>query len=227
MQYDVSQFSDDQLLALTDNEVELCIQTEYMRAGIVAVTRPEPPTYLEVPPPDSEVFQIEGLEACFVNQVDALQTIKQLSAYPMVKKDWKWKHDGVNVAEPRDNKYQIQSHAVYSPAVFDQCKEALAANEQKRKAFDQHQQEYKKFIDSSVDARNEVYDRINEARDRKVELERMSATWVRYKELSNGDEAIAANFWNKAYPDAHEEDRAKVGVPEAPAPVANSEGGEG
>jgi len=212
-----TEYSQDELAALDDAGVQRLIDIELAHQGIAPVPAPEPPSLADVGIEKKDVGYAVG-DLVFVNQADA----EMVAKLPMLKEDYNysvgWNYRWV---EPKDD-VAVQVRQYYKHDDITRMKGALVENKARQQEYDSLKKVYDKYLDSTSEVRNEVWNAVSAARKYMCEVESALHTFNHYKDLADGDESVATKFFRNNYQGRSDLIEAVLGSQPAPAEDAEA-----
>lgn len=206
---DINDMTDQEILSLTEEDIEKMIKLKAMDMGIRLVEKPKEPEYIQVEEPENTLYQIPELMGFFFgNKEDAVrisEAIRNTESLVKVDKDWclcQYYHvvpaNGQSLCE-RDG-FDIRTVKVYANEEYDAIADKIRKNNAIRDVYSERMQEYRDFLDSISDIVDSTRGKAEEIRDKHDRLERLSYKLaVEYMPVTNGDEGMAMKFFEKAY----------------------------
>jgi hypothetical protein len=193
----IGDLSKEELLTVTDEQVRRFIEIELAYAGIIPIAPPgDKPT---APSIETTVSAFKVGDLIFLDATEAAT----VAAMPSMRKsqyDYNgggWEYQWLGPAEA----VGVQGVRFYSETQIAALKKELVEYKQKAAAWDQHNAEYQKFHQKVNDITNGAWKPVLEARRLREEIAEANKVLVKYRELAEGDEQIARNFFKKAYAD--------------------------
>lgn len=198
-------YTEQQILALSDEEVEKIIKLHLAENGIKLLQKPTEPKYFEVAKQDQKVFKVTGFDYYFVEEEDAKEMqrlIKQKFSKLKRKNGWDEEARLYPITDyyVKDiNSIKIEEEIFYSEELYQQVAKKITDNNLLKKDYEAVKREYDDNYSSSSDIRNEVFSRINEVKSKYNNFDNMKLRFKEYMELANQQEDIAWSFLEKAY----------------------------
>lgn len=195
------QLNDLELVELKSEDIEKYIKLKKAEAGVKIVNYPATPEYQQIPVPDLEVFQVCGFS--FTEREKAVEIAETINKHisSSLSVDYNWRGDSrVKYAKPFSGSLaQVEVEKVYSWGVYESIKEIIESNARIEKAFKALKDEYEAEEDKAKELVDEVYNKINEAKERLEKFRNYKVRIIEYLQLANGDRDVAWNFFDKAY----------------------------
>lgn len=205
----ITDMTDQEILALTDDDLKRMIQLKMLEEGIKILVRPEEPQYAEVPAKDLSGFCVKvGYShdhIYYANRESAERVIVAIRA----EQDSLRKYDYISsystsyehTFSPYDPEPEItvEETRVYSRGLFDQVRDALTGNKKLKDAYEKQLKEYKGAEEAAAWIRDEVNNCYYEVTSKYREFESMLAKFQEYLQLADNDSAQASVFFEKAY----------------------------
>lgn len=199
----LDEFSRDELVSLTQEEIQDLIDLECMYNGKPLMI--EEPKYLEVPEvPEMDVVTYEVAGHIFTNKSDAMN-VKDLieNAHSRIKLDYNnCDYSQKYVRKILDSDYEktvsLKTGKAYSREQFSQIKVILAKIKEIKDANDEAKKSYDDIVEERKDIVSMVNDEISNAINETYEIDKAVVAFERYFKLSNEDTDIAMNFFEES-----------------------------
>lgn len=193
--------TDEELLALTREQIDWYIKLKKAEAGVRIVNCPETPQYRAIPDKDMTLFDVAGFN--FEDRETAEEVAKlinsKISKAYRVDYEWSMGSDKQYARPYEGNLVDVKIENVYKQETYNGIKDVLVSNKKIEKAYQEIKDEYDEQESKSSDIINNIYNKIDEARRRKQDFEMAVERIKEYLRLSNGDTNIAWAFYEKAY----------------------------
>ena len=193
------ELTDQELVELTDDMVEVYVAKACMEQGILRPPKPEPPLYADVLEPDVMVYGVHAgyrtLFHCSTHE-DAVRAISDLHLVS-VENDYTAHVEYAQALDVTD--WEVKSKRVYSRARYEQLKGVLEANGKKKAVYEEKHEAWHVGEKQAEEIRERLYDVINAAVARFEEDRQIMKTFAKYTELSNGDKRVALRFLLHVY----------------------------
>ena len=207
----INEMTEQEILALTEEDVQKMIKLRMMEEGIKIMDRPRVPELFEIEPADLEIFTIPILSGfAFTNMEEANAVAKALiKAKTLRKVDYDWKKMGSDykylVKQDRysfygDSDFSIQTNWVYSNELYNKIIDFAVQNKSMKEQAEKDQKEYENQLQESSGIVSEIRERVKEVNMKYERLE--SLVWkfaTDYYPLSDNNEDMAIKFMSKAY----------------------------
>lgn len=207
----IQELTEQEVLALTSNDIENMINVQKAELGIKLLSMPNSPNYHTIPEQDKKVFSCElfGNELCFEAIGDlnvVIDAISKAKVKGRVDYDYNKTSSGfMYLNTVLKNPYQstwdsIKSMKVYSMELYNSIVEKIQDNKKMKTSYEQLMKEYKDSLDESKEIENEIrlyYYEICAKYERLGDFCRMMK--FDYMPLANQDQEVALRFLTKAY----------------------------
>lgn len=195
------QLTDNELLELTQEQIDWYIKLKKAESGIRIITCPTMPETREIPGTDLVLYDVSGFN--FIDRETAEEVSKFINskiakAYT-VDYDWGVGSDKKYAKPFTGNLVDVKLENVYSETTYNSIKNILISNEKIMRAFKDLKNEYDDMEEKATEIVDKIYNTINEARGRKQQYEEYVIRIQEYLRLANGDTKVAWNFFDKAY----------------------------
>lgn len=207
----VSEMTEQEIMALSDEEVKVHIKFRMAEEGVKLVAKPKPPEYFKVDAPDKPVFKcgLFGDDLVFdefdeLNEL--LNTIQKMSVCRS-EYDYNRSSSDVRCATAKlksdysfKTPYEIKTTSIYSRELYGSIVDLISRNKTMKDEYTKEVEAYNEAIDSSMWIEDEVKDKVNMVRNKYYALDQNLHRFKNdYLPLSGDDETIAMNFLKKAY----------------------------
>jgi len=207
----INELSEQEILNLTTEDVELMIKLRKAEEGIKLVAKPRLPDYFEIKPPDLIVysFTLFGDELVFENIEDlnkVINVIKNASSKKRVDYDWNklgsdYKYAESELKKPYNGDWHTtKSEHVYSLELYNEISDLAAQNKKLKDQYEKELKEYEASLSEVKWIEDDINEKVSEVKDKYWELESFCRKFkYDYMPLSSDNENIAMNFMDKAY----------------------------
>ncbi len=203
----IENYTNEELLLLTDQEVDLIIKLHLADAGIKFPVKPEEPTYFAVPEADTTVYRVTGADVLFSDKAVAEEVAKVMrehisSLYITEYFNGDYEHQTLKSAQNSYNFNEgIQVVVVrhYSKELLKEISDNLAQNKQLKKDYEAARAEYDSAYKDGSEIMEEVRSVVRNAKEAQREKQRLLEHYKEYLELAANNKDIAWNFMKKAY----------------------------
>jgi len=202
----IESMTDDQILSLDNEKIEKIIKLTFAEEGIQIVPKPEEPTYHVIDPMDKTLFAVNGVDALFENESDAMavRDIMQ-NCFSKLRKTSGWNDDQHEeqfypTYDKSKTTLQIEKQMVYSRDLYAKVQGYIEQNAGAKKAYDEALKIYEKARDAGEGFVSAVWEKISTVRAKYAAYETMLARYKEYLLIADGAEETAWNFLKKAFP---------------------------
>jgi hypothetical protein len=209
----INEMTEQEILKLTDADIQLLIKYEYATQGIKIMDRPQEPEYFEIDPPDRRAFSIDlfNKELCFediseLNKViELLKSSKSITSCDSEYVDGKYVFISKNSIKRKYGSYNAEwsdlvNYDMYSAELYAKIKSNLEQNSRLKKQYDSLLKEYNSFVESVKEIRDGIYSKYYEVINKHNEQERLLGIFKRdYYSIAEGNYDLAMKFMDKAY----------------------------
>jgi hypothetical protein len=205
----IIEMADDEILKLTNEDLELMIKYNKAIEGIKLLTAPIEPKYKEIPKPDVLVYFNEfiGSDKTFINRkdVEAIINILLNSKINYTTYDSKVGYDIYFLKGDIKNTYgegifEVRSKNVYSAILWEQVKDTHKENRILKDQYTKDLNEYNSNKNDSEYISQQVYDTYYAVINKYDTFNKYNNMFINeYLPLANNDYDIAMNFICKAY----------------------------
>ena len=194
--------NDQELLALTDEQIDYYIKLKKAETGIKIIAFPESPVYAEIPQPELEMYEVAGRVFKEKEKAEEIASVINKHLGSSFTQEYDYYRSGGNhkYAKPFDGSLEtINIVRLYSMSAYNAIKDAIQSN----KKIEDSYKEIKKAYDDEDEKASEIVETIREAiskaRERVRQFQEYKIRIVEYIQLANGNRDVAWNFFEKAY----------------------------
>jgi len=190
----VDQYSDDELLALNDEELGHLVAIEVAYVGIIPVRKPE----LEEPikPELEKTEKFIKVGDYLVKDMAEAQKFMDIKLYTS---EYDWSGAGSDYPYPKTAALDVQETMLYSKVAVKKLEDDLKSYKKLKEAYDSAWRAYRKYNDETEGCQNEVWGRLQKIRDDQYKFETLKVEAERFLVLSEGNINVAKTFFEKAY----------------------------
>ncbi len=210
----INELTENEILALTDEDISKMINYKKAEEGFKFMDYPICGKKHPITNPDKQVYNciLMGNNVSFTDIQELNKLVKLLQSFKtMCSINYSYQYlnngdkyyieDGIQTSEyNHDHWSKIESKAVYTNRSYTAIKDSLKLNNQIETKFKKELNDYNDNKDKSNWITNEVNDRVNEVKDKYYKLNNYCEMFKNdYLPLSDNDETIAMKFITKAY----------------------------
>jgi len=207
----ITELSEQEIYALTTDQVELMIKLRKAEEGIKLVEKPKAPDYFTIAEPDKLVYSCDlfGDELVFesIEELNSvILAIKNSETKKKANYDWN-KADNTKkfIQTELKSGYSSQWHTttsqrVYSPELYNQMIDMISQNKKLKEQYEKEQKTYETAINDAKWIENEINDKVSEVRSKFWKLEEYCRKFkFDYLPLADQNHDVAMKFMDKAY----------------------------
>lgn len=194
--------NDNELTTLSQEEINHYIKLKKAETGIKIITLPEAPSYQDLPPPDLELYEVNGFAFSDKEKAEEIADVLNKHIASSLRVDYDYSRGGSDYkyAKPFDGSLEtIDIRRVYSRPVYNSIRDIIASNKKVKDAWTEIKSEYDSEEEKAGNISEDIYTKIQEARERIEKFKNYKLRIAEYLQLANGDRDIAWNFFDKAY----------------------------
>ena len=195
-----NEYSKIELAQVSQEELQTLIELELAYAGILPEIAPTelPPFEAGIKP--TEIFY-EVFGVLFKNQIDAIT----VSSMQVASETYDYYGGGYNYkyGESKEST-AVSTKSLYKKEDVMRVKSMLSERKKVEDIYAEELKKYNKFMEATSSVRSEVLDAYNEACNFTRKIELAKEMLGKYRELADGNEEIARNFFLNAYKDSLE-----------------------
>lgn len=203
----IDEMNEEEILALTADDIERLIRFKMASEGVKIPMRPE----LEVPDPPKfdrskmvTVYKVGDL--AFKSEQQALDFMTFVSRLEFFETDYDYEVGSENIYLKAMSSYdkeqlcRVQSMQVWPSEEYDAVSTALKQYKKDKKLTEKLWDEYKQEMSAGKEIREDILDRYNDAHATRRELQRNVSLFMEYMQIANGNLDTAISFFLKANP---------------------------
>lgn len=213
----ITEMTEQEILALTEEDVQKIIKLRMMEEGIKIMDKPEVPELFEIEPADLKTFTIpffEGYAFTDMEEANAVaEALRNAKTLRKVEYDWNklgsdYKHlvkkDKYNYSIKPD--FEVNCSFVYSSELYEKISNFAVQNKVMKEQAAKDQKEYDEKIQEASGITTEIRERVSEVRSKYMRLNDLTRRFaIDYFPLSDNNEDMAIKFMTKAYSLTEEE----------------------
>ena len=202
--------SDEEVLALTDEQVERHVRLGCAEAGAKIVTNPGDAQFLPVPQGEVVLFEVDGVSVLFRHRpvAEAVRSILVKERESLTEADYDYTRTGSEYRKmkpfhldyhKRAKDIAVTEQIVYSEELYSRVVADVMANKQIEKDHEAAVAEYKRANGAYQEVNSAVWERVRAVRAKQA---RREAAWGQFKEyvaLAEGNREQGMAFYRKAY----------------------------
>lgn len=208
----ITELTELEILALTNEEVQLIIKLRKAEEGVILLQKPTVPDYFPIKEPDMTVYAcplfresltFENIEE--MNRVIALIRASDSKFclgydYNKTSADAKFASKDIKGDYSSEKWDNVTSKRVYSLGLYAEVCDFIAQNKVMKDAYELAYKEYESVINDSMWIEDEVNDAVNAIRAKYDRLNYLCYMFkTEYLPLSSDSESVAMKFMDKAY----------------------------
>jgi hypothetical protein len=191
------EFIDEEMAALTTEEINNLIELEIAYDGILPVQCPESPKLQDIGiVKDQEFFECNG--EFFIHEADAIAFSKMAvfkeSYNYNIGYDYKWLE--------RINDMPVKKVSYYSEDCITQRQKLIQERTQAKNEYSKKKEAYDKFTKATSSIRKDVWEKYYKALEKEQQVKYAKEQYAKYLSLAKNDEEIAIGFFKNAYKDS-------------------------
>lgn len=205
----ITELTEQEILALSQEDINLMIKLAKAEAGIKFIKEPTVPNYIKIPDPDVTVWYIQllGSSAVFTNRSEVEKIYEQLIASKSLMystyegSDYNLYHiKGTYSDSYSKNFANIETKKVYSLALWNTIKDNADTNKKLKTEYEKDLREYNDNQSSAKDIINNINSKIYEVVKKYNTLNNYVDIFINeYIPLADDIFETAMKFMNKAY----------------------------
>jgi hypothetical protein len=196
------QLNDQELLALTDDQIEYYIKLKKAETGIKIISFPETPVYAEIPQPELEMYVVAGRVFNEKEKAEEIASVINKHLGSSFTKEYDYYRSGGNhkYAKPFDGSLEtINIVRLYSMSTYNSIKDTIQSNKKIEDAYKEIKNAYDKEDEKASEIVEMIHSAIAKARECVQLFQNYKVRIVEYLQLANGNRDVAWNFFEKAY----------------------------
>lgn len=207
----ISEMTKQEILALSEQDVQNMIKFRMMEEGIKIIDKPKKPELFEIEPADQKVYVIPVLDGYaftdFAEAQKVADALREAKSFRKVDYDWNKLGSNFKYLEKKDRytynnegDFSISEISVYSSKLYANIVDFAAQNKAMEKQVEKDMAEYDNAYAAASDITLEIRSRISEVREKHERVERLMHSFANdYYPLSGNNEKMAMKFMSKAF----------------------------
>lgn len=193
-------YTREELINITDEEMKLLIEVEAMCEGVEVLEEPKYIEVTEVDAPNIEVYEVEAGGLVYASKEEAEKVVSFLNSINRGSLDYKYENGyDRKYYVPVDDLVAAKSIRAYLYEKYCQISKLLKANKNAKEVNDKLRSEYNDAVKGYNNIVAEVQEAIDNAIYEQQAEERYKKAYDRYIELANGDKEVAQKFFRNTY----------------------------
>lgn len=205
-----TEMTDQEILALTEEDVQKLIKLRMMEEGIKIMDKPKIPELFEIEPADIQYFSIPLLDGFAFTDINEATKVAEIlkSAKSLRKVDYDWNKLGsdykflkrVRNTSLGNSDFDIISGWAYSDELYAKISNFAAQNKVMKEQAAKDQKEYDEKMQEASGIISEISGWVKEVKVKYERLNRLTYKFATdYYPLSDHNEDMAMKFMAKAY----------------------------
>lgn len=204
----ITEMTEQEILALTDSDLDLLIKLGMAEAGIKLLDMPVEPKYFPTPKKDCVAYAVSGFNLVFKEKELADQLSHLLSE--IIDKSFAPDYERGNyelkfLKNYNQSDYSFSSvgnvtkEDYFNRETLASFSELVKENNKAKKEYEEQLAEYNDAHDKASYIRDDIYEAHATVVSKYQKMENIKRQYLVYLKLANGDSDIAMNFLEKAY----------------------------
>jgi hypothetical protein len=202
----IEDMTDEELLALTDEDINRRVMLSLAEEGVPLLEEPEPPKYPDIPEPDGHFWWMASLDPLLFHSSDdvskVLSVLREMKCCTKVR-NWSFPEehfvDKVGVNHYGEAAEELSAVKVRSEGQIKGVRGLVEKKKELQQDYNERVKEFEKYLKRREEVEDAIREPIRGARqrlrDREVALVRMKE----YYALAENNFEVALRFYGKAY----------------------------
>jgi GrpB-like predicted nucleotidyltransferase (UPF0157 family) len=195
----IDEMTDEQVLALSEEEIADLIKYGMAVAGIPVYAVPVEPHYETVVAPDAKVYEIAGVSLDDRAAAERIQSAIAKEQAKFVQLGYAEGDYTVRYVERSRTTWDVSTRTAYSQETWAKHRDVLKRNAAKKAEYDALKRSWDQAERDARSVRSAVTDRIDEVRERQARREMLTDRYVEYIGIAGGDKNVAMEFLRRAF----------------------------
>lgn len=207
----INEMTEQEILALSENDIQNMIKFRMMEEGIKIVDKPKKPELYEIEPADQKVYTIPILDGyAFMDLAEAQkvsEALKNAKSFRKVDYDWNKLGSQYKYLEKKErytysnsDDFGITETSVYSNELYANIVDFAAQNKAMMQQVEKDEKAYNDAYAAASDITLEIRNKITEVREKAERVKRLTLKFANdYYPLSDNNEDVAMKFMSKAF----------------------------
>lgn len=215
----INEMTEQEILALSEVDVQNMIKFRMMEEGIKIVDKPKQPELFEIEPADQKVYKIPFLDGYAFTELAEAQEVSEVlrkaKSLRRVEYDWsklggeyKYLVQKGKYSYGSNDDFSINVDHVYSNELYSQIVGLASQNRAMKDQVAKDLKAYEDAYNSASEIVLEIQEKVNEVKEKDAKLKRLTSKFASdYFPLSGDNESVAIKFMSKAYSLTDEEQK--------------------
>lgn len=189
-----TEYTNEELIELTQEEIQNLIELEIAFAGIMPVMEPQLPNLASIDlKKELTLYEVNGM--LFKNAEEAQQVLKM----DVWEENYDYGGAGYDYKYGEKKDLNMSVVMYYEKEQIWKVRQALTENKRLNDSYNQEKSAYDKFIKETKNIRESVRAAVDNAWTWKNDLDHAKSVYEKYLRLADGNEAIAQSFFRNAF----------------------------
>lgn len=218
----ITELSEKEILALTDNQLNTMVQYKMAEEGIKILEYPNKPEFAPIPKKDDSAFVVGGLTYPLTNKGAAEEISKIMAKYReyFINTAYNQKDYSIKYLKPlddyaTDNLGKVSEEQFFKAETERKISEDKQLNKDIEQAYQVELAEYNEAYERRKEIESVIYGAFHEVNTKYADMERLKAKYEQYLLLAEDNAETAMKFLKNAYTVSYQAEYYVVGK-EAP-----------
>ena len=215
----INEMTEQEILALSDQDVQNMIKFRMMEEGIKIIDKPKKPELFEIDPADQKIYVIPILDGyAFIDFAEAqkvAEALQKAKSFRKVTCDWNKLGSNFKYLEKKDRytfndagDFGVSEIRVYSNELYANIVDFAVQNKAMIGQVEKDEKAYNEAYAAASDITIEIRKRVTDVREKVARLELLTQKFADdYYPLSDNNEKMAIKFMSKAYSLSEDEEK--------------------
>ncbi len=197
----IDEMTADEIVKLTDEEIDLIVKARCLEEGVPLEPLPPASNMFEIPKTIAG-YKVAGTELWFEDRklAESMASLLNTARDKVFQKKYEWQTGyDIEWLEPYQGEIGIEEKMFYDKTQVLEKEALLLKRKNLKEQYDNDLKLYEKSRDKRRKIGDEIYSFYYESRKTVDRIDRARTTFAEYVKLSDGDEAKAKLFFDKAY----------------------------
>lgn len=206
MKTNINEMSEQEVLSLTQEQIDWLIRYAYAEEGIRHLPKPVKPEPFK-PEYDAEVYEVHGMYFATVEAAEEVKNALSIYADEMRRLDYDWRNSSsYKYVTEGSFKFFVEKVKCFTPARYEKIAGELKRLEAEKRKYETLLKEYQEEQKKAQHIKGIVFDVLESHRTTAYIREKSCNDYREYLKLANGDVETARRFFEKAYPGANHQE---------------------
>lgn len=206
MKTNINEMNEQEVLSLTNDQIDWLIRYACAEEGIRHLPEPVKPEPFK-PEYDAEVYEVHGMYFATVEAAEEIKQVLNDVSHEMRKLDYDWRNSSsYKYVSEGSFAFSVEKVKCFTPARYEKIAGELKRLEAEKRKYEALLKEYQEEQKKAQHIKGIVFDVLESHRTTAYIREKSCNDYREYLKLANGNVETARRFFEKAYPDVNHQE---------------------